>query len=39
MLITEAEKFHDVSTGQRTKDATGVIQSESEGIRTRWADA
>ena len=35
MLIMEAEKFHDVSTGWRTKDATGMIQSEFEGIRTR----
>lgn len=35
-MILEAEKFHNLpSRNQRTRRAGGIIQSESEGLRTR----
>ena len=38
-MIMEAEKFHDLpSVSWRPRGDSGVIQSESEGLRTRGAN-
>ena len=38
-MIMEAKKSHDLpSAGCQTREAGTVIQSESEGLRTRGAD-